>query len=112
MSAAPQPDPLDRRLAPARDRVDVIKFEPYARSAEMPALADEAALPAVPLPHRALHGHRDVPRVFRGASRPRSRCRPELLLLEEGDAQLEEALEHRRHLAAGDLMAHERPGVL
>src|SRR5262249_27939871 len=94
VSATAQPDAVDRRLTPARDRVHVIKFEPHARPTAVPALADEDAPPAVALPHRPLHRRRDVPRVVRGAPCPRPRGRRELLLLELLDVRIERALEH------------------
>src|SRR5207253_10193455 len=57
---AAQPDPLHRRLTPARDRIDVVEFQPAPCRTALPGLAHEAALAFVPLPHRALDRRRDV----------------------------------------------------
>jgi hypothetical protein len=87
--AAPEPNPLHRRLPPSRYWVDMIELEEPAGRAAMPGCADEGALALVPLPDRAPDGSRDVAIAYRTASLRRA-LRPasggaELPLLDLGD---------------------------
>src|SRR6266581_9548760 len=88
--------------------VDVIEFEQGARRAALAGLADERALAAISLPHRALDVRRDVPRA-RGRSTlalgPRGRG--ELALLELANQRVQRPIEHGRDIARGDLVAEE-----
>jgi hypothetical protein len=112
VAAAPEANVPRRRLAPARYRLDVIKFEQRARLATVASFADERALPPVALPHRALHGRRDMPGGGTGPRMTGAIGGGELALLELGRSQPEGALKHQGHLPRRNLVAHQRLDVL
>src|SRR5438093_13210248 len=86
------------RLAPARDRLPVVVFEPRALRAASSALAYERAPAAVALPHRAPPRRRDVAGGGRAPGAPGAGGRRELPLLDMSDVELEHALDHRGDL--------------
>ncbi|MGH7730906.1 MAG: hypothetical protein ACRENJ_06595 [Candidatus Eiseniibacteriota bacterium] len=109
VSVAPQPDPFDGGLAPARDLRHVIELDELARLAPAAALTHVRALAAIALPDRA----HDVRRNGAGARR-RTRPTPlrvggrrELALLELADGQIERPLDHFGDVAGRDLVAEQ-----
>src|SRR5439155_13869069 len=110
MGVAPKSDAGHRRLAAAREFLDMIELEPRAGRAPVPGLAHERALGAVALPDGALDLRRDVTRVGPGSAtaRPRLGGRGELLPLELGGQRLERPREHRGHVPRRDLVAEQR----
>jgi hypothetical protein len=87
--------------------------EPAFRTAAL--RSDERALPAIPRPHDALDGSRDVARV--GRERPRrtgTRDGGELAPFELLDQQRQRTIEHGRDVAVRDRVTQEilRPAQL
>ena len=113
MASTAKTQALHRGLTSARHRVHMVVLQELARLAAPPRVADERALPPIPLPHRALHVRRDVARVAGRPARadPRPRGRRELLPLELGDQHVERAVDHLRDVPGGELVTQQRLGV-
>ena len=114
MSPAEQPNAFHVRLTAARDRVDVIEFEAFARHAAMARVTDERALALIALPYRALDCRRDVTRVHDGAWLIGAWLtgRTKLLFLELHDQLVQRAVDDLLEIARGQRMAEQRSGVL
>src|SRR5256885_7565318 len=88
----------------------MVELEPGASRAAMAGIAHECALAAVALPDHALDSCGDVPGVAGhdcGLARPRLRSRRELALLELGNREIQQALEHLRQISRWHLMAKQ-----
>jgi hypothetical protein len=100
---------LCRRFAAARDRLDVIEFEPGPLLTAPAALAHECTPFSVAFPHRALHRRRDVASRRTLARTVGTIGRRELLLSEFAGVASERILEGREDISRRIAGALQRP---
>ena len=77
----------------------MIELQSVTRFAALPSVAEERALPAIPLPDRAPDFTRNVATVRGAAPRAGPGAFGELLLLELLDQRVQRSLEHLRDIA-------------
>src|SRR5206468_9566175 len=99
--------PLGRRLAAARKRLQVIKFQSRALLAPAALRADERALAAIAFPDGALYLGGNVARALARGSpvRPRPVRSGTLALLNACDQRIERRIQHFRQIPRRDPVA-------
>src|SRR5438552_12091189 len=100
MSTTQEPNAGHGRTPAAPDSVQVVELQRRPCIATLATRANERALPAIALPHRALHLRRDVARVLAAATFAGTRALAELLLLELGLQAVHREIEQLVHVGA------------